>query len=182
MNNMSELEIIQKLPYDLQIELVENKFRKDWTQSEKAEIQKLLREQLQKGKTPGARTDLKETTTSAKHLTQVNPKDTRVNSQIGKLFKESNETVRKRDEIYDEIKKNPHKYRTIKDSLESGKTTISTAHKIITKPKRNAPNGIMTKGVFDVILADVPIAYDDKGGREQLRTIMVQCRHKKYQN
>jgi hypothetical protein len=129
-NNISDLEIIQKLPYDMQIELCENEYRKDWTQSEKAKIQKILREILQKDATPGKRTDLT-VSTSAKHLAQVTPKNTRINSQIGKLFNESHETVRKRDHVFDEISKYPKKYQTIKESLDLGKSSISTAHNLI---------------------------------------------------
>jgi len=164
MNNLlSELDVIQKLPYDLQIELSENEYRKDWTQSEKAYIQKILRKLLQKETHPGARTDL--VTTSAKHLTQVTPhKDTRINSQIGKLFGESHETVRKRDQIFDEINKYPKKYEHIKKSIDSGKSSISTAYTKIIKFNPNLPKVCIPKGKYNVLEIDFPWGYKDQAG------------------
>ena len=143
MNSLSYSEIIKKLPYDKQIEIVENTSRKKWTQEEIANIQQILKEQLEKEKTPRKKTDL----TSDRHLTEVDPKkDIRINSKIGKLFRKSHATVGKRAEIYDEIKKNPQKYENLKNNLNSEKITISSAHKIVTNPKRDAPNGIIAKG------------------------------------
>ena len=42
-NISSRLELLDKLPFQIQIEIAENMFRKDSTESEKAEIQKLLK-------------------------------------------------------------------------------------------------------------------------------------------
>ena len=50
MNNSSRLDLIKSLPYDLQIEIVENEFRKSWTESEKADIAIILKKQLEKCK------------------------------------------------------------------------------------------------------------------------------------
>jgi len=93
-NSISEL--LKLLPYDQQIEISENEFRKPWTESEKADIQKILRTQLEKQKTPGRRTDLKqENPTSVMRVAEVKSK--RINQEIGKFFRESHDKVRKRD-------------------------------------------------------------------------------------
>jgi len=84
MKDFSRLDLIRTIQYDLQIEIVENEFRENWTQSEKADIAKILKKQLQKQKTPGKRTDLIQST-SDKHLSEV-PDNNRVNQQIGKVF------------------------------------------------------------------------------------------------
>ncbi len=159
--------ILKLLPNDLRVEIITNTCRKDWTESEKAKLQNILRSYLEKSKTPGKRNDLKKrnSATSAKDLAQVKKTDSRINTQIGNVLGDSHETVRKRDEVFKEIGKNPKKYGKLKKNLESGKTSVSTAYMQVTKPKRNLQKAAMPRGVYDVFIADVPIMFDDHGGR-----------------
>jgi len=165
-DSITELEIIQKLPLEKQYELIENS-RKDWTESEKAKIQELLRNVLEKQKTPGARTDL----TSAKHLAQVKkPKDGRVDAQIGKILGDSHETVRKRSKIFDEINKNPAKWTELKESLDSNKVSISTAHARVADVSQNLPKVSIPKGQWNVLELDFPWGYKDSAGSRHRAT------------
>ena len=126
-NSISEL--LKLLSYDQQIEISENEFRKPWTESEKAEIQKILRTQLEKQKTPGKRTDLEQkNSTSDTRMAEVSSK--RINHEIGKIFRESHDKVRKRDKIFE------HNDPEIIKKIEQGKLTINKAEKIIKKKEK----------------------------------------------
>lgn len=53
----------------------------------------------------------------------------------------------------------------IKKKLDSSDAQIKTIYSQMTRKTRNLPKAKMPKGKFDVILCDVPIGFDDQGGR-----------------
>ncbi len=147
----SRLDLIRGLPFDLQIEIVENEFRKEWTESEKYEIAQILRKQLEKTKEQGKRTDLA-SPTFAKHLAKViknNSDNYRINEEIGKVFKESHETIRKRDKVFEAIDD------TTKKALDSGEKSLhSTYQKTISKENAKKPSPPLPIGKFNHIVED----------------------------
>lgn len=169
MKNNSILALLKLLPYDQQIEIVENEFRKEWTEGEKYEIAQILRKQLEKTKTPGKRTDLE--STSDKRLTEVNI-SSRINEKIGKVFNESHETVRKRDKVFKNIDEKT------KEALNSGKKSLNSLHnKIVIKENREKPIPPLPLGKFNHIVEDPPWDYKNNmggsgksGARLQYRT------------
>jgi len=154
MNSYSRLDLIKSLPYDQQIEIVEND-KKNWTESEKYEIAEILRKQLEKTKSPGKRTDListATTTTSDKHLSEVtkdNQASSRINEEIGKVINESYETVRKRDKVFKNIDEKTKK------ALDSGEKSLNSLHtKIVIKENREKPSSPLPAGKFTDIVTD----------------------------
>ena len=53
----------------------------------------------------------------------------------------------------------------LKKSLDSGKKSVDTAYKQVTRVDRNLPKAELPKGEYDVIYCDVPIAFDNDGVR-----------------
>ena len=53
----------------------------------------------------------------------------------------------------------------LRKGLDSGKKSVDTAYKQVTRVDRNLPKVQLPPGEFDVILCDVPIAYDNDGVR-----------------
>jgi|APSaa5957512535_1039671.scaffolds.fasta_scaffold08441_4 N6-adenosine-specific RNA methylase IME4 len=53
----------------------------------------------------------------------------------------------------------------LKKEVREGKKSISSAYQQVTKKTRNLPKVKLPEGSFDVILCDVPIGFDDSGGR-----------------
>ena len=87
------------------------------------------------------------------------------NDLVAKITNVSHDTVAKIKEINKAAKLHPKKFGKILERVDSKKMSVDTAHKLITRKERNLPKAKMPEGKFDVILCDVPIEYDDKGGR-----------------
>jgi len=117
----SRLELLDNIPDDLRIEIIENEFRKDFTDSEKASIADWIKPYLKEQTNQGNRTDLVNTPTSTKHLVKVNPES--VNQKIAKIFDESHETVRKRTKVFEDISEDT------KNALDSGEMSLNSAYK-----------------------------------------------------
>lgn len=144
----SRLELLEKLPFSLQIEIAENMFRKDSTESKKYDIQKLLKPYLQKQTNQGSRTDMKETqTTSTNMLAKVESES--VNEKIGKILGESDENVRRREIVFEGIDED------VKKSLDSGEKSLHSVYqKTITAENASKPIPPLPAGKFTDIVED----------------------------
>ncbi len=147
-------DIIDKLPKKLQIEIIENIARKDLTESEKYKIQKMLKNELSKHTQQGKRTDLQ---TSSKNLEKVSHG---VLEDIGKIFNESHETVRKRLFVSDRIDENPEKYKELKKRLDADKTSLDYAYRHLKKEEFFKEPIPLPKEEHNVIYADPPWEYN----------------------
>jgi len=67
--------------------------------------------------------------------------------------------VDKIDAIVKGAEKDPKCAELIRD-VDAGKKSVATAYAIATRKERAMPKAVMPDGIYDVILADVPIAYD----------------------
>ena len=88
----SRLELLRGLPQDLRIEIVENEFRKDFTESEKAAIAQKLTPYFRCQSRQGQRTDLVQKPTLGADQPQV--AHMRVSEKIGRVLGESSDTVK----------------------------------------------------------------------------------------
>jgi len=150
MNSYSRLDLIKNLPYDQQIEIVEND-KKNWTESEKESIAVLLKPYFKEQSNQGIRTDLKNADkqiTSAKHLVKVVTPES-VNQKIAKVLGESDETVRKRNIVFEDIDKDTRK------SLDSGKKSLNSVfQKTVAANNAKKPIPPMPQGKFNHIETD----------------------------
>ena len=106
------------LPYSVRAEIEENILRKDFTQSELAEIQRELIAVMSRPefKNQGERTDL----TCTPNDVQVEPVTRRENvtEKVAKLFGEGEGTVRRRFEIVEAAEAEPDKYSGLLDQMD----------------------------------------------------------------
>ena len=147
------------------IEINENLKRKDFTEEEKAEIQRYLIEKYSDQTNQGQRNDLvnPKVSTYEKTFSQVK----RTTQKVGEIFGESHKQVEKRKEIFEAIEKNPKKFEHVKKGLaKSGSTkmSINTAYQIITREKRSKPQFRPAKGTFDAMMEDAPFEFDRGAG------------------
>ena len=146
-NKPNRLDILESLPGDLQIEIVENMFRKDLTESEKAEIQNILKTHLSKHTQQGKRNDL----TLGKNMPEV---DGRVNNQISEMLGESKENVRKRDIVYKAIDEGVIDEET-KQELDAGSKSLHSAYKDAMEiQNKNTKIPRLPKGKYNHIVQD----------------------------
>ncbi|MGY5148894.1 MAG: MT-A70 family methyltransferase [Candidatus Nitrosopumilus sp. bin_68KS] len=148
-------DILNKLPKKLQIEILENDTQKPWTQSEKSKKQKILLEEIQKYSQQGKRTDLE---TSSKDLDKVRHGSYEI---VGNLTKESHETVRKRQHVFDAIEKNPELFKNLKKNLDSGKTSLDYGYGMVQREEnRKKPTPSLPSGEFNLIYVDFAWDYN----------------------
>ncbi len=144
-SKLSRSEILRNVPYDLKIEIIENEFRKDFTESEKADFAERIRPYLKEHTHQGKRTDLKNTTLSkdSDHTSES------VNEKIGKILKESGETVRKRAKVFENIDNDTKK------SLDSGEKSLHSAYtKNMAVENAKKPIPPLPAGKFNHIVED----------------------------
>ena len=119
---LSRTQILRNIPVDLRIEIIENEFRKDFTESEKANIAEILKPYFQKQSKQGQRNDIKKTVVKPaipNKLKKDIPPET-VNQKIAKVLGESDETVRKRNIVFKDIDQDTKK------SLDSGEKSLNS--------------------------------------------------------
>ena len=146
-------EPLNNLPKKLQIEIIEN-LHKNLTQSEKFKEQRLVQQELHKFTQQGKRTDLE---TSSKDLEKVSHG---VLEDVGKIYNESHETVRKRLFVFDRIEENPEKHRELKKRLDADKTSLEYAFRYFKKEEFFKEPISLPKEEHNVIYADPPWEYD----------------------
>ena len=147
-NISSRLELLDPLPFQVQIEIAENMFRKNLTESEKAEVQKLLRPYFEKQSKQGNRSDIKKIkSTSPNMLVKVEHES--VNEKIAKVLGESDENVRKREIVFKKINKDAKK------DLDSGKKTLNSVYqRTIAGQNASRPDTPLPTGKFTDIVED----------------------------
>jgi len=155
-----DVDMLQKLPFALRVEIEENAQRKPLTQSELAFEQRRILTALRKHKTPGKRTDLK-ARTSGKDFPQVRATDV-----VGKLFNESRKQVEKRIAVVEAAEAEPDNVeirRLVEAMDKSGRvnapyrrlTIMKQAEAIMAEPPPLPGNGPYRVGMIDI-----PWAYE----------------------
>ena len=160
---MLDPELLAALPFVLRAEVEENVTRKDFTQSELAEIQRVILEHWTavRKQRQGARTDL----TSTQVAVEVGKPKRFENTtqQVAKLFGESEHTVRKRLAIVKAAAAEPDRFgKLLADMDRTGRvdgvyrrlSNVQQAARI-----RAEPSPLPT-GPFRVIVADPPWAFE----------------------
>ena len=160
MTGESRLELLKSLPKDLQIEIVENVMRKDFTESEKAYIQTLLRKELSDQTDQGRRSD----TSFNKEHQDTYAESGATNEKIARVLGESRENVRKREHVFGgSLPKE-----TVK-ALDDGKRSL---HSVWAEQKkeenRSKPIPPLPKGKYGHIVEDPGWDFANNiGGRGQ---------------
>lgn len=145
MNKQSQSDILRDVPYDLRIEIIENEFRKDFTESEKADFAERIRPYLKEQTNQGMRTDLNKPT--LQHLEKISPES--VNEKIGKILRESGETVRKRAKVFEDIDSDT------RQSLDTKKKSLHSAYtKSVATENAKKPVQLLPNGKFNHIVED----------------------------
>lgn len=134
------------------MEIAPNEFRKDFTESEKESIAILLKPYFKEQSKQGNRNDLEKTNNSNK---QTNPKDLvkvspeSVNQKIAKVLGESDETVRKRGIVFENIDENTRK------SLDCGEKSLNSVYqKTVAAINAKKPIPPLPQGKFNHIVTD----------------------------
>ena len=118
-------ELLRDLPYFLRAEVEENQVRKDFTQSEIAEAQEMMRRFWEKrfrrgalaGRSPEGKPIFKEAGSAS--LKTVGPGYEKVDDLLGEAFTESRETVRKRRAVYLAAREDPGRFGTLLEEMDS---------------------------------------------------------------
>ena len=160
MTGESRLELLKSLPKDLQIEIAENIFRKNFTESEKAEIQSLLKRHFSVQTDQGRRSD----TSFNKDNQDMQTESGATNEKIARVLGESRETVRKRDKVFE----GDLPAETVK-ALDDGKRSL---HSVWAEKKkeenRSKPIPPLPEGKYGHIVEDPGWCFDNNiGGRGQ---------------
>jgi len=153
-------ELLSGLPMALRIEIEENALRKDLTQSELAHQQERILAELRKLKAPGARNDLKPST-SAEPYAQVSP---RLTGAVAKLFGESASQVERRAAVVSAAEANPEQFGKLKTDMDrTGRVDGPFKRlKVMRQVEaiRAGPPPLHGCGPYRVIIADPPWPYE----------------------
>jgi hypothetical protein len=126
-------DLLQRLPWALRVEIEENITRKDFTQEELAEIQARLVSELSvpEAKSLGRRSDLAPSTCTGRPV-QVPAAHRRQNTteKVGRLFGESERTVRERTAVVEAARKDPKKYGPLLQTMEET-GNVKGAHEVL---------------------------------------------------
>lgn len=127
------------------VQLHENTMRKEFTAEEIASIKKDIEKQRAEGKMP-----------------EASGRDTR--DIVGELTGMGGQKVDKIDTIVEYAKKSSKGKKILQD-LNKNHISVNTAHQMVTKMDRNLPKIPPPEGEYDRIYADIPIEFEDSGGR-----------------
>jgi len=151
--------LLQLLPLELRYEIEENNQRKSYTFTEIAEMQEKLSKIFKQKFPVGKKGNGKEMCQNVGTLADAGIK--RVDDVIGKAFKESGETVRKRRVIHNAVKKDPKKYEKIVEKIDGGHMSIDYAERMIRQEElKLKPTPPLPEGIYDLIYLDPPWKYD----------------------
>lgn len=161
---MLDPELLAALPFALRAEIEENVTRKDFTQSELAEIQRIVIEHWSavRRQRQGIRTDLLTSTQVAVEVARPKRFEN-TTQQVAQLFGESEHTTRKRLAIVDAAEAQPERFaRLVQDMDRTGRVNgvwrrlanMQQAERI-----RAAPPPLPT-GPYDVGTGDPPWPYE----------------------
>lgn len=127
---MLDPELLGALPFALRAEIEENVTRKNFTQSELAEAQRLIIEHWSalRRQRQGMRTDL----TSTKNFVEVGSnRSDNTTALVAKLFGESEPTTRKRFAVVDAAKTEPDRFGALVEEIDRT-NRIDRAYKLLT--------------------------------------------------
>lgn len=129
--------LLECLPWELQVELSENIFRKDFSQRERAIVQRDLIARFSgvARERQGARTDLdREGGTSTARAVEVVPRGRWKNSteKVGKIFGEGERTIRERIAVVAAAEKDPDRYGPLLQKLEET-GNVRACHDVLKK-------------------------------------------------
>lgn len=153
-------ELLSSLHMALRIEIEENALRKDLTQSELAHQQERILAELRKHKTPGARSDLKPST-SAELSARVAP---RLTSTVAKIYGESGSQVERRAAVVSAAEADPEQFGKLKADMDrTGRVNgpfkrLKVARQLA--EIRKEPPPLPGRGPYRVIVADPPWPYE----------------------
>jgi N6-adenosine-specific RNA methylase IME4 len=155
--------MLRQLPFELRVEISENLRRKQLTQSELAEVQRLILQELRKDKIPGRRTDLLKRDgkrkTSEKDFSEV-----RATQIVGSFCNESHKQVEKRLAVVDAAKAEPKRFgKLLADMDRSGKVNpvyrrLRVAQQAASIRGESPP--LPGRGPYRVIVADPPWPFE----------------------
>ncbi len=150
MSEHSRIKLLSGLPYDLRIEITENEFRKDFTESEKAAIAEKLKPYFKKESNRGMRTDLQKMPTSDTNMSKVSHgTDEKIDEKIGRILDESREKIRKRSRVFEDIDEDT------KSQLDSGAKSLNSAYQETIQKQNNSIHiPSLPKGKFNHIVED----------------------------
>ena len=142
--------ILNELPEDQQIEVVENTMKKDFTFSEKCAIIDATKPKLKEQATQRQKTG-KPASDSDKGRT-----DEKISSYLGI----SRDKYHKILEIKNAVKENPEKFDDIPDRIDNG-MSVEYAHKMISNVRKaETPTPNLPDEEYEIIYIDPPWAYD----------------------
>jgi N6-adenosine-specific RNA methylase IME4 len=163
--------MLAALPIELRIEIEENVQRKDFTQSELADIQRTVIEHWSKiaKENQGRRSDL----TSTQGCVEVAEKPSRylnVTEKVARLFNESEGQTRKRLAVVEAAEREPEKYGSLRDDMDRSGHVDAPFRRLLVMRQAEAirkdPPPLPGRGPYRVIVADPPWPYDiDPTGR-----------------
>lgn len=161
---MLDREMLAALPFSLRIEIAENLMRKDFTQSELAEIQQQIIEHLSAARkaNQGKRTDLETSTQTAVEVGRPKRVEN-TTEQVARLFGESEHTTRKRLAVVAAARAEPEKFGRLVEDMDRTRL-INGPFKRLTVMRQadaiRAEPPPLPAGPFRVIVADPPWPYD----------------------
>ncbi|MDW9503037.1 hypothetical protein GOB10_18435 [Sinorhizobium meliloti] len=160
---MLDPDLLAALPFRLRVEIEENICRKDFSQSELAEIQRRLIDHFAaaRRKGQGRRTDL---TSTQKAVEVGKPKRFENTHQIvGRLFGESEHTVRKRLEVYQAAMAEPERFGKFVADMDRTNRVNGVYRRLSNTLQGDAIRAEpppLPKGPFRVITADPPWPFE----------------------
>lgn len=149
--------ILGVLPIERRIEIEENIRRKNFTQSELAEVQEEMRRRLEEQFPRGRKAG----TEKCQNLGTLGVN--RVDEAIGDIFGESRETVRKRREVVKASKEDPGNFSGLVEEMDK-RGSIDRAYRRLEVTRRMmTPQPTFPQDKYAVILADPPWQYANSG-------------------
>lgn len=166
--------VLKLLPLELRCEIDENDQREDLSFMEKAAKQELLHDILKQYFREGRKPKNSERCHDIGTLRSIGID--RLDSLIGKLTRESDETVRRRRKIYQAVVSNPQKYKDLVKRIDGGSTSIDYAARMIENEERKLkPSPTLPDGEHDLIYIDPPWKYDlELSGAPDYKTMTLE--------
>ena len=156
-------EFLKLLDPKTRCEIEANNQRKNYNFMETAFLEEKLSELFKKKFLPGRKNEkLDQDSENCQALGTLKELGVdRIDSLIGIITNESDETVRRRRIIYQAIKSDPRKYENLAEKLDDGSTSIEYAERMVRKQEyKKRPSPKLPEGEYSMILLDPPWSYD----------------------
>ncbi|MGI0085913.1 MAG: hypothetical protein ACREBQ_12610, partial [Nitrososphaerales archaeon] len=146
---MSEFQtLLNHLPIALQIEISENTFRKDYSELEKAQIQRRLEAEFKKLIRPGR------PKRSGKSVKSFTDNRRRVLAAVGSVFEESHTTVHNRLHIAKSVEKGDPRAKQLFREVDQKKRTLGSAYATLKIYERREEVELRVRGSSTNILPE----------------------------